>query len=107
MSAPEDPVSGDPRILGIPVPSLGDLGALGPNPLTLPLEQLSADAAVTADGVTRQGASSHADYPRPYDPDPLDGKDEQRLRTPSYNLAVIAADLADVPTKNGEDRLVR
>ncbi|MDH6195285.1 hypothetical protein M2272_001925 [Mycobacterium frederiksbergense] len=106
MSAPEDPISGDPRILGVPVPALGDFGALGPNPLTLPLEQLSADAAVT-DGVSRQGASSHADYPRPYDPDPLDGNGTQILRTPAYNLAVIAADLADVPTKNGEDRLVR
>lgn len=103
MSAPEDPISGDPRILGLPVPALGDLGALGPNPLTLPLEQLSADAAVTPDGVSREGAVTHADYPRPVE---LTGG-EKVLRTPSYNLAVIAADLADVPTKNGEDRLVR
>ena len=38
MSAPEDPISGDPNVLGIPMPSAGDLGQFGPNPLTLPLE---------------------------------------------------------------------
>ena len=103
MSAPEDPVSGDPKWNGIPLPSLGDFGALGPNPLTSPLEQLSADTTVTPDGVSRQGAATHADYPRPVE---LPGG-EKVLRTPAYNLAVIAADLADVPTRNGEDRLVR
>ncbi|BCI55748.1 hypothetical protein NIIDNTM18_50260 [Mycolicibacterium litorale] len=30
MSAPGDPVSGDPRWNGIPLPALGDFGALGP-----------------------------------------------------------------------------
>ncbi|MGE2716017.1 alpha/beta hydrolase [Mycolicibacterium litorale] len=103
MSAPGDPVSGDPRWNGIPLPALGDFGALGPNPLTLPLEQLSSDAAVTPDGASRDGAASHADYPRSV-PQP-DGT--QLLRTPAYNLAIIAGGLADVPLPNGDERLVR
>lgn len=53
MSTPNDPVSGDPTILGVPVPALGDLGQLGPNPTTLPLEQLSTGAILTPDGVSR------------------------------------------------------
>jgi hypothetical protein len=103
MSAPGDPVSGDPTVLGVPVPALGDFGALGPNPLTLPLEQLSSDAAVTPDGASRDGAASHADYPRSVPQ--ADGT--QLLRTPAYNLAIIAGGLADVPLPNGDERLVR
>ncbi|WP_193046837.1 alpha/beta hydrolase [Mycolicibacterium baixiangningiae] len=103
MSAPGDPISGDPKWGPIPLPSAGDLGAFGPNPLTLPLEQLSAGAATTPDGVSRQGADSHADYPRPVELP----SGEKILRTPAYNLAVIAADLGDVATRSGEDRLVR
>lgn len=103
MSAPGDPVSGDPTLLGVPVPALGDFGALGPNPLTLPLEQLSSDAAVTPDGVRRDGAAAHADYPRPVPQ--ADGT--QVLRTPAYNLAIIAGGLADVPLPSGEERLIR
>jgi len=103
MSAPGDPISGDPTWNGVPLPSAGDLGQFGPNPLTLPLEQLSADAAVTPDGVSREGAVAHADYPRPVELP----SGEKVLRTPAYNLAVIAAGLADVPGPNGEDRLVR
>ncbi|BCI55747.1 hypothetical protein NIIDNTM18_50250 [Mycolicibacterium litorale] len=72
-------------------------------PLTLPLEQLSSDAAVTPDGASRDGAASHADYPRSV-PQP-DGT--QLLRTPAYNLAIIAGGLADVPLPNGDERLVR
>ncbi|KUI35157.1 alpha/beta hydrolase [Mycobacterium sp. IS-1496] len=103
MSAPGDPVSGDPTVLGVPVPALGDFGALGPNPLTLPMEQLSSGATVTPDGVSRDGAASHADYPRSV-PQP-DGS--QVLRTPAYNLAIIAGGLAGVPLPNGDERLVR
>ena len=68
--------------------------------MTLPLEQLSTEAAVTPTGnVPRDGAYTHADYPR------MGGNGE--LRTTGYNLAIIAADLADVPTDDGKDRLVR
>jgi hypothetical protein len=82
MSAPGDPVSGDI--------SLADVGALGPKPTTLPLEQLSSDAVTTADGTVRQGASGHADYPRM-------GDDGRTLRTTGYNLAIIAGNLAYDP----------
>ncbi|MEV3905340.1 alpha/beta hydrolase [Mycobacterium sp. NPDC050551] len=104
MSAPGDPISGDPSKWGIPYPSAGDLGAFGPNPLTLPLEQLSSEAAVTHDGVPRPGAVAHSDYPRPVE---VPGYDEDQLRTPAYNLAIIGGGLADVPLKDGESRLVR
>ncbi|MGV0655388.1 alpha/beta hydrolase [Mycolicibacterium thermoresistibile] len=103
MSAPGDWISGDPKVGPFTLPSAGDLNQFGPNPSSLPLEQLSADATVTPDGVVREGAVGHADYPRPVESP--DG--EQVLRTPAYNLAVIAAGLADVPTETGEDRLVR
>lgn len=105
MSAPGDPISGDPKLWDvIPYPSAGDLGAFGPNPLTLPLEQLSSDATVTHDGVPRPGAVTHSDYPRPA---AVPGYELPQLRTPAYNLAIIGGGLADVPLSNGDDRLVR
>lgn len=89
MSTPDDPVSGDPRLLGVPMPGLGDLNQLGPNPLTLPFERLSTDAAVTGlDQLPREASHGHSDYPRS-----VDGE----LRTSGYNLAIIAAGLADDP----------
>jgi hypothetical protein len=97
MSSPDDPVSGDPRILGVPVPGLGDLNQLGPNPLTLPFERLSTDAAITGiDQVPRDASYGHADYPRSTD---------NGLRTAGYNLAIIASGLAHDP--NFPDLLVR
>ncbi|MCK0176264.1 alpha/beta hydrolase [Mycolicibacterium sp. F2034L] len=100
MSAPEDPISGDPNWKGLPLPSAGDIGQFGPNPLTLPLEQLSSNAATSpADNVAREGAETHSDYPRM-------GSNGD-LRTTGYNLAIIAGGLADVPISGGGDRLVR
>jgi hypothetical protein len=89
MSSPDDPVSGDPTLLGVPMPGFGDLNQLGPNPLDLPFERLSTDAAVTGiDQVPRDASHGHADYPRSTD---------NGLRTAGYNLAIIAAGLADDP----------
>jgi hypothetical protein len=100
MSAPGDPISDEIRIGPFSLPSAGDVGQFGPNPTTLPLEQLSSEAAVSpTDNLPRSGASSHADYPRMGDHD--------RLRTTGYNLAIITGGLADVPLSNGEERLVR
>jgi hypothetical protein len=97
MSSPDDPVSGDPTPLGVPLPALGDLNQLGPNPLDLPFEVLSTDAAITGiDQVPRDASYGHADYPRSTD---------NGLRTAGYNLAIIAAGLADDP--NHPDLLVR
>ena len=67
MSAHNDPVSegygpGNPPL----VPSLADFGGHGPNTNTLPLEPLGTNAASTpSDGVQRQGAVGHSEYPRP------------------------------------------
>lgn len=77
MTAPGDWISGDPRLGPFELPSAGDLGQFGPNPTTLPLEQLSSNAAVSpTDNVSRTGAEAHADYPRP---------DNGVLRTTGYN----------------------
>src|SRR5690606_2970029 len=59
MSAPGDWISGDPKVGPFTLPSAGDLNQFGPNPSSLPLEQLSADATVTPDGVVREGAVGH------------------------------------------------
>jgi hypothetical protein len=100
MTAPGDWISGDPHLGPLELPSAGDLGQFGPNPTTLPLEQLSSSAGVSpTDNLPRTGAETHADYPR--------SDDNGRLRTTGYNLAIIAGDLADVPLKNGNERLVR
>lgn len=100
MSAPNDPISGDWKVGPVNLPSAGDLGQFGPNPTTLPLEQLSSDAARSpTDNVFRTGAESHADYPR--------SGDNGVLRTTGYNLAIITGGLADVPLDNGKERLVR
>ncbi|OBG18483.1 alpha/beta hydrolase [Mycolicibacterium celeriflavum] len=100
MSAPGDWISGDPKLGPIPMPSAGDLGQFGPNPTTLPLEQLSSEAARSpTDNVSRLGAQSHADYPR--------SDDNGVLRTTGYNLAIITGGLADVRLENGDERLVR
>ncbi|WP_254900624.1 alpha/beta hydrolase [Rhodococcus sp. 1168] len=50
---------------------------------------LDTDATTTADGVARQGATGHSDYPR--------SGDNGALRTSGYNTAVVIAGLADVP----------
>jgi hypothetical protein len=100
MSAPGDWISDEIKIGPFTFPSLGDAGQFGPNPTSLPLEQLSSDASVSpTDNLPRSGASSHADYPRIGDYD--------RLRTTGYNLAIITGGLADVPLRNGDERLVR
>ena len=97
MSSPDDWMSGDPT-LGRAMPSAGDLNQLGPNPLTLPLERVSTEASVSAP-TSRRGTGRR-------DTRTTRGRNGG-LRTTGYNLAIIAADLADVPTDDGEDRLVR
>ncbi|MDZ7883209.1 MAG: hypothetical protein U5N53_09970 [Mycobacterium sp.] len=56
---------------------------------SLPFEQLTTDAAITGvDQMPRDASAGHADYPRSAD---------NGLRTAGYNLAIIAAGLADDP----------
>ncbi|WP_354559957.1 MULTISPECIES: alpha/beta hydrolase [unclassified Rhodococcus (in: high G+C Gram-positive bacteria)] len=50
---------------------------------------LDTDAETTADGVARQAATGHSEYPR--------SGDDGELRTSGYNTAVVIAGLADVP----------
>jgi len=50
---------------------------------------LETDGHTTADGVARQGASGHSEYPR--------SGDNGELRTSGYNTAVVIAGLGDVP----------
>jgi hypothetical protein len=93
MSAHNDPVSEEYIWNGISLPALADAGAHGPNPNTLPLEQLGTDAAVTPDGVSRSGAVGHSQYPRTAEIQTPTGKRDV-LRTTGYNLAIIGAGLA-------------
>lgn len=58
----------------------------GPDPTRTGLVQLSTTAATTPDGIARQAAINHADYGRS-----VDGQ----LRISGFNMAAIAAGLAD------------
>ena len=100
MSAPGDWISGDPKLGPFTLPSAGDLGQFGPNPLTLPLEQLSADAAVSpADGLSRTGAVTHADYPR------LD--DNRAVADHGLQPRRHCRRVGGRTVENGDERLVR
>jgi Alpha/beta hydrolase len=81
MSAPGDPVSEEMTVMGIPLPAMADLGGHGPNPTSLPFERLATEGAPG-----REGATGHSEYPR------LGGNG--LLRTPGYNLALVASGLA-------------
>ena len=94
MSAYNDPVSEGYNWNGIPLPSLADGGLHGPNTNSLPLQHLSTAATTTADGVQRQGAVGHSEYPRPFQVPTPDGTRDV-LRTTGYNLAIVGAGLAD------------
>ncbi|MGF7122052.1 alpha/beta hydrolase [Rhodococcus sp. BE178] len=69
------------------------LNRFGPGPFgggpyaTDGFTHLATDAATTPDGVTRDGASGHSEYPRT--------GANGRLRTSGYNLAAIIADLPE------------
>ncbi len=88
MSADGDAVSEEVRTGGVTLPfSIADLGGHGPNPTSLPLERLSTDASSPDFGGPREAATGHSEYPRL-------GTNGQ-LRTPGYNLAIVASGLAE------------
>jgi hypothetical protein len=65
----------------------------GADPYLGMMPELSSQAGVSPDGVERLGVMGHADYPRA-----VVGPDgEPVLRMSGYNLAVIAAGIADQP----------
>jgi Alpha/beta hydrolase len=76
-----------------------ELGALAPwhgwgvDPYGGILPELSAEAGISPDGVTRLGVQSHADYPRAV----IGPGGDPVLRMSGYNLAVIAAGIAGLP----------
>lgn len=65
-------------------------GWYGSDPADGAFVQLSTEPTTTVDGVARDGAYEHADYPRPFS-----RGDEQILRTSGYNVAVVVAGLPE------------
>jgi alpha/beta hydrolase family protein len=78
------------------IPELAPLARLhgwGADPYLGMMGELSSQAGVSPDGIERPGVMGHADYPRA-----VIGPDgEPLLRMSGYNLAVIAAGIADQP----------
>ncbi|MGW4367690.1 alpha/beta hydrolase [Nocardia takedensis] len=72
-----------------PITLADTLRTFGPDPVTTRLEQLSVAAGTTADGIPREAASGHSEYPRPSGTGPYEGE----LRTSGYNMAVIIGGL--------------
>ncbi|RZK70886.1 MAG: hypothetical protein EOP25_07405, partial [Rhodococcus sp. (in: high G+C Gram-positive bacteria)] len=71
-----------------PIAVADGFGRLGPDPVQTHLEQLSVREATTPDGVRREDADGHSEYPRP------SGNGE--LRTSGYNMAVIVAGMPEL-----------
>ncbi|MGV9668650.1 alpha/beta hydrolase [Nocardia niigatensis] len=95
------PVSGDQQVSNLNVPDghryemtggddkIANLPRFGDNPKTLPgFTHLETGPHTTPDGVHRDGAYQHADYPRTTD---VNGKPQ--LRTSGWNTAMIVAGL--------------
>ena len=64
------------------------------------MPELSSQAGASPDRVARDGVHSHADYPRAV----TRPGGQQMLRMSGYNLAVVAAGIADLP--DGGQQLV-
>jgi hypothetical protein len=75
------------------VAPLAPLHGWGSDPYGGMMPELSSQAGASLDGVLREGVHSHADYPRAV----IGPGGEQMLRMSGYNLAVVAAGIADSP----------
>jgi Alpha/beta hydrolase len=75
------------------VAALAPLHGWGSDPYGGMMPELSSQAGTSPDGVMREGVHSHADYPRAV----TGPGGEQMLRMSGYNLAVVAAGIADLP----------
>ena len=82
------------------VAPLAPLHGWGSDPYGGMMPELSSQAGTSPDGVLREGVHSHADYPRAV----TGPGGEQMLRMSGYNLAVVAAGIADLP--DGGQQLV-
>ncbi|MEV0947902.1 alpha/beta hydrolase [Rhodococcus sp. NPDC049939] len=74
-----------------PIAVVDGFGRLGPDPVQTELEQLSVREATTSDGVLREDANGHSEYPRP--------SSNGELRTSGYNMAVIVAGLPELAVR--------
>jgi pimeloyl-ACP methyl ester carboxylesterase len=86
-----------------PIPELAPLAPLhgwGADPYMGMMPELSSQAGTSPDGVAREGVHGHADYPRAV----TGPGGQQVLRMSGYNLAVVAAGIADLP--DGGEQLV-
>jgi hypothetical protein len=79
-----------------PIPELAPLAPVhgwGTDPYGGTMPELSSQAGTSPDGVARDGVHGHADYPRA-----VSGPGgDQVLRMSGYNLAIVAAGIADLP----------
>jgi hypothetical protein len=80
MQAPDDPI----RIIA-------ETPWYGGDPADGSFTQLSTQAGTTPDGVYREGASGHSEYPRPFT---VDGTDQ--LRVTGYNTAAVIAGVPEM-----------
>jgi pimeloyl-ACP methyl ester carboxylesterase len=83
--------SGDP--ITEKVAPLAPLHGWGLNPYAGMMPELSSQAGISPDGVPRSGVHGHAEYPRA----DLGPGGQPVLKMSGYNLAVIAAGIADMP----------
>ena len=67
------------------------LGWRGGDPADGSFVQLATETGRTPDGVYREGAAGHSEYPRPFQ---IDNRDV--LRTTGYNTAVVVAGLPEL-----------
>jgi hypothetical protein len=78
------------------VAPMSALHGWGADPYGGMLPELSSQAGLSPDGVTRGGAWAHADYPR--------AADGTTLNMAGYNLATVVAGIPETP--NGASQLV-
>lgn len=83
MQAPDDPI----RLVA-------ETPWFGGDPADGSFVQLSTTAGTTPDGVYREGASGHSEYPRPFNADGTD-----RLRVTGYNTAAVIAGLSETAVR--------
>jgi hypothetical protein len=83
MQAPDDPIR-----------FAADTGVFGGDPADGSFVQLSTAAGTTPDGVVREGASGHSEYPRPFS---ANGQDV--LRVTGFNTAAVVAGLPELAVR--------
>lgn len=83
MQAPDDPIR-----------FAADTGVFGGDPADGSFVQLSTAGGTTPDGLVREGASGHSEYPRPFS---VNGQDV--LRITGFNTAAVVAGLPELAVR--------